>query len=166
MTFLLAAVSKVVATAVTYPFQIAKARVQVSATPEERGKRKVNGNVFATVLRIARAEGGRALYDGIAGELLKGFFSHGTTMLSKDVVHRLIVQLYFTILGISRQNPQLGLRLPERVRKAREEARKRYLQASSMGGSEVRRGARYVQSVVGSGQNVPTIWLRAVKKAG
>src|SRR5690606_6024638 len=108
MTFLLAAISKVVATAVTYPFQVAKARVQVSAAPGENGERKVNGNIFATVLNIGRAEGGRALYDGITGELLKGFFSHGTTMLSKDVVHRLIVQLYFAILGILRKHPHLG----------------------------------------------------------
>lgn len=165
MTFLLAAISKVVATAVTYPFQVAKARVQVSAAPGENGERKVNGNIFATVLNIGRAEGGRALYDGITGELLKGFFSHGTTMLSKDVVHRLIVQLYFAILGILRKHPHLGSRLSERARKAREEARKRYLQASSIGGSKVRQGARYVQSVVGSGQSIPASWLGAVKKA-
>ncbi|AEO57971.1 hypothetical protein MYCTH_2126992 [Thermothelomyces thermophilus ATCC 42464] len=158
-TFLLAAVRKVVATAVTYPFQIAKARVQVSAAPEEKGKRKVNGNIFATVLRTARAEGGRALYDGTAGELLKGFFSHGTTMLSKNVVHRLIVQLYFAILGILRQNPHLGLRL-------RASGSYKLPRYGGGGGGEVRRGARYVQSVVGSGQNVPTSWLRAVKKAG
>jgi len=164
-TFFLAAVSKVVATAVTYPFQIAKARVQVSTAPGEKGKSRVGGNIFATVLRIARAEGGRALYDGIGGELLKGFFSHGTTMLSKDIIHRFIVQLYFTVLAVLKRNPQLGARLFDRLRKVRGQARERYLQVSSSGVNEVRRGARYVKDAVGSGQNTPASWLSAVKKA-
>ncbi|KAK4252074.1 peroxisomal adenine nucleotide transporter 1 [Corynascus novoguineensis] len=165
-TFFLAAVSKVVATAATYPFQIAKARVQVSAAPEKRrGKSKVRDNIFATVLRIARVEGGRALYDGIGGELLKGFFNHGTTMLSKDVIHRFIVQLYFAILAILERNPHWGSKLSGRVKKVREEARERYLRVSSSGVEGVRRGVHYVRSAVNSGQNAPATWLRAVKTA-
>ncbi|KAK4031920.1 peroxisomal adenine nucleotide transporter 1 [Parachaetomium inaequale] len=167
-TFFLAAVSKVVATAATYPFQIAKARVQVSAAgPGEKKGEEGGGkgnNIFATVLRIARAEGGRALYDGIGGELLKGFFSHGTTMLSKDVIHRLIVQLYFAILAVLRRNPQFRARLSEKMKKVRDEARERYLRASSSGANEVRRGARYVRSAVDSGQNTPANWLSAIQK--
>ncbi|KAK3295674.1 mitochondrial carrier domain-containing protein [Chaetomium fimeti] len=166
-TFLLAAASKVVATTVTYPFQIAKARVQVSAVPEEKeegGKRVGSDNIFATVLRIARAEGGRALYDGIGGELLKGFFSHGTTMLSKDVIHRFIVQLYFAILAVLKRNPQFRAKLSARIKKAREEARERYLRASSSGTNGIRRGARYVKDAVDSGQNTPASWLSAVQK--
>lgn len=158
-TFLLAAASKVVATSVTYPFQIAKARVQVSAAPDDKGEdgRPVGrDNIFATVLRIARAEGGRAVYDGIGGELLKGFFSHGTTMLSKDVIHRFIVQLYFAILAVLKRNPHFRARLSARIRKAREEARERYLRASSSGAAEIRRGARYVKNAVDSGQHTPT----------
>jgi hypothetical protein len=166
-TFLLAAASKVVATSITYPFQIAKARVQVSAAPEEKakgGKRVGRDNIFATVLRIARAEGGKALYDGIGGELLKGFFSHGTTMLSKDVIHRFIVQLYFAILAVLKRNPHFSARLFGRIKKAREEARERYLRASSSGADEIRRGARYVKNAVDSGQNTPGGWLGAVQK--
>lgn len=164
-TFFLAAISKVVATAATYPFQIAKARVQVSAAPEEkgRGKSKVRDNIFATVLRIARVEGGMALYDGIGGEVLKGFFSHGTTMLSKDVIHRFIVQLYFAILAILERNPHWWSKLSGRVKKVREEARERYLRVSSSGVEGVRMGVHYVRSAVNSGQNAPVTWLRAVK---
>lgn len=144
MVFLVAALSKVVATAVTYPFNIAKARVQVSAPespkPESKEKsvseeakdavRAVEQNVedstraqspakaiiqrlhrlagetiFATVLRIGKTEGISSLYDGISGELLKAFFNHGTTMLSKDIAHGLIVRLYFFILVLIRQSP-------------------------------------------------------------
>lgn len=159
-TFLLAAVSKVVATAVTYPFQIAKARVQVSVPEKGKdGKETARDNIFATVLRIARVEGTRALYDGIGGELLKGFFSHGTTMLSKDVIHRFIVQLYFAILAALRRYPQFRTRLSGRMREARKEMRERYLRTSSSGADEVRRGVRYVKDAVDSGESTAASWL-------
>ncbi|GAB1320257.1 hypothetical protein MFIFM68171_10467 [Madurella fahalii] len=164
-TFILAALSKVVAMSVTYPFQIAKARVQVSAAPEdgkgeaeETGKDSrssiVKDTIFATVVRIARAEGVRALYDGIGGELLKGFFTHGTTMLSKDVIHRFILQLYFAILAALKRYPQLKSRLSGRVRGARDEMRKRYLRASSLGTNEVCRGVRNVTGAFERGQKM------------
>lgn len=145
MVFLVAALSKVVATAGTYPFNIAKARVQVSAPesprPEaereksvseeakdavltveqniERSRRApssvqaiyrrlhrlVQGTIFATIVRIAKTEGVGSLYDGISGELLKAFFNHGTTMLSKDIAHGLIVRLYFFILDFVQKSP-------------------------------------------------------------
>ncbi|KAK4114275.1 mitochondrial carrier [Canariomyces notabilis] len=156
VTFLLAALSKVAATAMMYPFQIAKARMQVSGTPEKRdgekktrrgGRGLAKETIFATVVRIARSEGPTALYDGIGGELLKGFFSHGTTMLSKDIIHRFIVQLYFTILAILKGYPQLRLRFFERMRNTREEVRRRYLQASSAGAKDIRGGARHVKEL-------------------
>lgn len=156
VTFLLAAVSKVLATAATYPFQVAKARVQLSVGglgvgEEQRKEGKegadggvVKGTIFATVWRIARAEGAGALYDGMSGELLKGFFSHGTTMLSKDVIHRFIVQLYFAILAALRRYPQFRMRISERMRGAREQVSQRYLQVSSTLVNETRQGGRYV----------------------
>ncbi|KXX73914.1 Peroxisomal adenine nucleotide transporter 1 [Madurella mycetomatis] len=164
-TFILAALSKVAATSVTYPFQIAKARVQVSAAPED-GKRKteeiekdscgslVRDTIFATLVRIVRAEGVDALYDGIGGELLKGFFSHGTTMLSKDVMHRFILQLYFAILAALKGYPRSETQLSGRLRNARDEMRKRYLRASSLGSNEASRGARDVKDALERGRKI------------
>ncbi|KAK8058958.1 Peroxisomal adenine nucleotide transporter 1 [Apiospora phragmitis] len=148
LTFLLAAVSKAVASSVTYPFQIAKARLQVSTVPasnaepetdakageEQGGPPAENGSggdasasrdvekeveaklsavravqklarrsIFGTLVTIAREEGVAALYDGLPGELLKGFFSHGTTMLAKDVVHKLLFKLYLLVVGVLRE---------------------------------------------------------------
>ncbi|KAL2256697.1 hypothetical protein VTK26DRAFT_1262 [Humicola hyalothermophila] len=163
VTFLLAAVSKVLATAATYPFQIAKARVQLSAVggpgeEEEEGngdnddqqKRggKIKGfakeTIFATVLKIAKDEGAAALYDGMSGELLKGFFSHGTTMLSKDVIHRFIVQLYFAILAALRRYPQFNASsISERLRQGHEKVRQRFLEASSALVNQTRQEARH-----------------------
>ncbi|TLD23321.1 hypothetical protein PspLS_07440 [Pyricularia sp. CBS 133598] len=146
VTFFVAAVSKAVATAATFPFQIAKARLQVSspsrpsspapdATVSEGlasgGKDGKGGgavsveeaariaaakakysfsnsirslardNIFTTVSRITREEGVGALYDGLGGELLKAFFSHGITMLSKDAFHKVLVRLYFALIALS-----------------------------------------------------------------
>jgi adenine nucleotide transporter 17 len=156
--FVLAAVSKAVATGLTYPFQIAKARVQVSRAStggktdgsdrgegdSERGYRlsdkterlakqenllserteelaasarkrapQSNGSetIFGTVARIRREEGIGALYDGLQGELLKAFFSHGVTMVSKDVVHKLLFRLYFAILAYLNGHPQVLMAL-------------------------------------------------------
>lgn len=119
VAFLLAAFSKSAATAVTYPFQTAKTRLQMPSTgsdddeegddekvrEEKRGRRKRRGilarlfaafdrTIFGMVLRLIKTEGLRALYDGMEGELLKGFFSHGLTMLTKGFFHRLVVRMW------------------------------------------------------------------------
>ncbi|KAK4204445.1 mitochondrial carrier domain-containing protein [Triangularia verruculosa] len=121
ITFLLAAMSKVGATAVTYPFQIGKARLQMGhkSSKGEGGKEK-KGGIFTTVARIRREEGVGALYDGIGGELLKGFFNHGTTMLTKDVVHGVIIKLYWIVAGFLVQWPGLRRKLVENMRKRNE----------------------------------------------
>ncbi|KAH8200237.1 hypothetical protein TruAng_005573 [Truncatella angustata] len=57
-------------------------------------------SVFGTIAQIVRTEGVGSLYGGIHGELLKGFFSHGTTMLAKDVMHKLLFKLYLVVAGV------------------------------------------------------------------
>lgn len=126
--FLTAAVSKASATAITYPFQTGKTRLQVASAQddkveEEKGAgaskedsgsvrtqviRFLDGTIFGVILRILHREGVRALYDGLSGELLKGFFSHGLTMFTKGLIHRLIVRLWLV------QGPQLRQRLQKR----------------------------------------------------
>ncbi|KAK5652535.1 hypothetical protein OQA88_10441 [Cercophora sp. LCS_1] len=144
VTFLLAAGSKVAATSVTYPFQIAKARVQVSSSGnkkeedkgEEQGegiKRMARETIFATVVRIARTEGVKALYDGIEGELLKGFFNHGTTMMAKDIIHGFLVRLYLGLLVFLQRYPALRKRFLDKIARVRDEARARYQITEAVG---------------------------------
>jgi hypothetical protein len=115
LTFLLAAISKALASTVTYPFSLAKTRAQVSSQKpsstagETSEKEKPRGSqqsktvqarqrtVFSTILRIAQTEGLAGLYQGLGAEVLKGFFSHGITMLMKDRIHTVIISLYYTI---------------------------------------------------------------------
>jgi hypothetical protein len=132
-TFLLAAGSKAVATVATYPFQIAKARLQIS-TPDDRDRgsaadktnkanadpvsaaadavrRVLNDNIFTLVASIATREGVTALYQGLAGELLKAFFSHGITMVSKAFIDKLLIRLYFAFLALLRRRPDIRSQL-------------------------------------------------------
>ncbi|KAI0412338.1 mitochondrial carrier domain-containing protein [Xylaria grammica] len=140
LTFLFAATSKAISSVVTYPFQIAKTRLQagvplgageldqeqsgktheVNLKPDKRAEderddegqacenktgtvrtvqKLAQQSIFGTVAHIIRTEGIGSLYDGVGAELLKGFFSHGTTMLAKDVVHKLLFKLYIFVLG-------------------------------------------------------------------
>lgn len=117
--FLLAAISKVSATALTYPFQTAKTRIQMAVTstttdsePSEKSDENrrpepksvaarilalLDKTIFGVILRMVKREGLRALYDGLQGELLKSFFSHGLTMLTKGVLHRLVIRLWYML---------------------------------------------------------------------
>jgi hypothetical protein len=113
LTFLLAATSKALASTVTYPFSLAKTRAQVSSqkpsstageTSEINSKKAQSRTgkirertVFSTIMRIAQTEGLAGLYCGLGAEVLKGFFSHGITMLMKERIHTLILSLYYTI---------------------------------------------------------------------
>lgn len=45
--------------------------------------------IFATVFRIGKTEGIPALYGGLGGGSSKAFLRHGTTMLSKEAIHKL-----------------------------------------------------------------------------
>ena len=122
-TFLLAAISKAFASVITYPFSLAKSRAQLSSrsvttepatnsqdilkrsSSTTQSKVGISENVFATILHIIRHGGLRALYDGVGGEVLKGFFGHGITIFIKDVVHKAIIRLYYTILRLLKMYP-------------------------------------------------------------
>jgi len=154
LTFLMAAVSKAIASTITYPFSLAKTRAQISASPpvdpdsatdvkeemkmiDNKSQAKKVGKdakvlakkstVFNTILHIYRTEGAAALYEGIWGEIFKGFFSHGITMLIKEAVHKLIIQTYFLILKALKKYPspseltaQAGDAIQENAEKAGE----------------------------------------------
>jgi len=123
-TFLIAAMSKAIASTITYPFSLAKSRAQVSSrSPSEpstepisekdtlkdassKAQKKVRRKtVFDTILAIAKEEGLLGLYQGLGGEVLKGFFSHGLTMLLKERIHKIIIQLYYLVLKAMEQYP-------------------------------------------------------------
>ncbi|CAG8892150.1 unnamed protein product [Penicillium egyptiacum] len=128
LTFLLAAVSKVAASSITYPFSLAKTRSQVmsSDSKSKSGTAKTHASLLATltpeilstVATIARTDGIPGLYAGLHGEVLKGFFSHGFTMLAKDAVYSFIIKSYYLLLMLGRRYPTPD----ELIQRAREQA--------------------------------------------
>lgn len=142
-TFLLAAISKAAASSVMYPFSMAKTRAQVAKNGDSNGQEKqsstssnplaaVTPEILTTVNTIARTEGLAALYAGLPGEVLKGFFSHGFTMLTKDAVYSVIVKSYYLLLYALRRYPT-----PEElIERAREQAEE-YAEAAREGAKDL-----------------------------
>lgn len=132
LTFLLAALSKVAASSITYPFSLAKTRAQVmssnsnpkSGIPDKKAETSLLSSltpqILSTVATIARTDGIPGLYAGLQGEVLKGFFSHGFTMLAKDAVYASIIKSYYLLLMLGRRYPSPE-ELIERARERAEE---------------------------------------------
>ncbi|KAH8725484.1 mitochondrial carrier domain-containing protein [Phaeosphaeriaceae sp. PMI808] len=170
ITFLLAAISKALASTVTYPFSLAKTRAQVSSqkptaiagetseiekpgTPaESKVAQARQRTVFSTILRIAETEGLWGLYQGLGAEVLKGFFSHGITMLMKDQIHSMIISLYYTILKSLQKYP----RLEELARRASDGAKDLYEQGKEQANGVYEKGAEIVDQATEKVKEVTT----------
>lgn len=174
VTFLLAAMSKAIASTITYPFSLAKARSQTSSSPPvnpdsaKEVKEEISGastksdakkatsdaekiakrsTVFSTILKIYRTEGASALYEGVWGEILKGFFSHGITMIVKESIHKLIIQTYYLILKALNKYPsptelanQAGQAVSESAEKTGEMVKEGYENVAERVGNVVESG--------------------------
>jgi len=137
LTFLLSAISKATASSITYPFSLAKARLQAGGTSsqnEESDEKEVvdadfkyketrkaaRTTIFSSVLSIAQTEGVSALYEGLHVEVVRAFFSHGMTMLVKQGIQHLLVRTYYLlsiILGrYKRRRNASAKRMAEKAR--------------------------------------------------
>ncbi|CAN9342279.1 unnamed protein product [Alternaria alternata] len=160
--------AKVLASTVTYPFSLAKTRAQVSSqepssgTGETSDKEKSNDalgsralqarqrTVFSTILRIAQTEGIWGLYQGLGAEVLKGFFSHGITMLMKDRIHAVIISLYYTVQNALKKYPS-----PSEVAKsASDSVQNAYEQGKEQASEAYAKGAEVVGSATESAKQV------------
>lgn len=146
VTFFLAALSKSAASAITYPFSLAKTRAQAmgasqaSASDESKSNailKALTPRIFTAVGDIYRAEGIPALYAGLPGEVLKGFFSHGFTMLAKDAVYASIVRTYYLLLVVLRRYPS-----PEELLERAREQAEEYGEIAREGAREMAERAR------------------------
>jgi hypothetical protein len=168
VTFLIAATSKALASSLTYPFQLAKTRAQVSsqkpsdATGEtsefEKAEKPLRSKairarqrtVFATILRIAQTEGFLGLYQGLGGEVLKGFFSHGITMLMKERIHAAIISLYYSVLKSMERFPSQE-ELKQMAADSIEDGKERVGEAYTKGVEVAGQAAEKVQDAVAQG---------------
>lgn len=87
-------------------------------------KRAADATVFSIVARIYRDEGLEALYVGLGGEVLKGFFSHGITMLVKEQVHGWVIKSYFPLMSAYRRVGLGEAKKTDAYERAAEQAKK------------------------------------------
>ncbi|KAJ8111145.1 hypothetical protein OPT61_g6191 [Boeremia exigua] len=184
ITFLIAATSKALASSITYPFQLAKTRAQVSSqkpsqtTGETSEFEKIEQplrsktvrarqrTVFATILRIAQTEGFLGLYQGLGGEVLKGFFSHGITMLMKERIHSAIISLYYQVLKSMEKFPS-SEELKQMATDSIEEGKERVGDAYTKGVEVAGQAAEKVQDAVAQGsQQAESLYESGKEQAG
>jgi hypothetical protein len=184
ITFLIAATSKALASTITYPFQLAKTRAQVSSQKptaaagetsefekageplKSRAVRARQRTVFSTILRIAQTEGFWGLYQGLGGEVLKGFFSHGITMLMKERIHAIIINLYYAVLKSMQKFPS-----PEELKamasEGLEDGKERVSEAYTKGVEVAGHAAERVQDAVTQGsQQAQNLYESGKEQAG
>lgn len=145
VTFFLAALSKSAASSITYPFSLAKTRAQAMGTKGKSAQTSQSDSVldaltpkiFTALGEIYRAEGIPALYAGLPGEVLKGFFSHGFTMLAKDAVYSTIVRTYYLLLVVLRRYPS-----PEELLERAREQAEEYSEIAREGARDIAERAR------------------------
>jgi hypothetical protein len=121
-------------------------------------------------MQIAQTEGLGALYEGLGGEVMKGFFSHGITMIVKDAAHKLVIHLYYAILKLLKKYPspqemagaakdRAGEMAGQAVERTQEVAAAAQSQASTVAGNV----SELAQNVASSAQEeVHTIFEEAV----
>ncbi|KAK0804363.1 hypothetical protein LTR75_007678 [Friedmanniomyces endolithicus] len=120
---------------------------QPGAPPSGRGNRKAKKTtkssvhkllsllsaqyaIMLTLRKIYREEGLSGLYSGIEGEVLKGFLSHGLTMMVKEKVHVGVIQLYYLLLRLTRRWPDEAQKVQTKAQAVAAEARERMGNAS------------------------------------
>ncbi|OXV07620.1 hypothetical protein Egran_04615 [Elaphomyces granulatus] len=152
VTFLLAAISKAIASTITYPVSLAKTRQQVNGvrfTSQGEGEREedrygTNGAknqtpkraafVLTLIHAISITDGVGALYDGLAADVLRGFISHGVTMMTKDMVHSAILQSYHVLLFVLQRHHDST---PEALLRCAREQTEEFAEVAREGGQEV-----------------------------
>jgi hypothetical protein len=85
--FFLAAFAKTFATLITYPIMLSKTRMQI--------RLKERATLLHSLYETLKTEGIAGAYMGARSQILKGFFSQGITMMTKDQIARTIIYLYF-----------------------------------------------------------------------
>ncbi|OJD10290.1 hypothetical protein AJ78_08646 [Emergomyces pasteurianus Ep9510] len=104
-SFLFAAISKAIASSLTYPFSMAKTRAQATSAATSATSASAPPTILRAIHSIACTDGPAALYAGLGGDVLRGFFSHGIAMLAKDMVYALVVRSYYLLLVMARRYP-------------------------------------------------------------
>ncbi|KAF9223888.1 mitochondrial carrier [Gyrodon lividus] len=89
MTFLLGAFSKTLATIVTYPYIMAKVRIQARTSDEAEGlpdplRRARQTGALGLLIRVLKTEGFVGCYQGMSAQIIKAVLSQALLFVSKE----------------------------------------------------------------------------------
>ncbi|RUS21413.1 mitochondrial carrier domain-containing protein [Endogone sp. FLAS-F59071] len=98
-TFLFSALSKSLATALTYPFIFTKTNMVLSESSNGNEEQKAGSGGMVDVIRLTvRREGIAGLYRGMQAQITKGFFNHGLMFMIKDRVAEMLRFLFYMVI--------------------------------------------------------------------
>ncbi|ESZ93532.1 hypothetical protein SBOR_6074 [Sclerotinia borealis F-4128] len=118
--------------------------------------KQARGNTIVhSILKIYKEKGIGGLYEGIGGEIIKGFLGHGLTMIVKERVHSLILSLYFMILRLLKRGPS-----PEEILS---EAKEKIMESSENLASKAREGGESALQTLKTGSETA---LQSTRKTG
>ncbi|KAI9025862.1 mitochondrial carrier domain-containing protein [Phycomyces nitens] len=105
--FLLSAISKSIATAITYPFIF----VRTKMVADVKGKNNVENqkSIMAIFKDTFEKEGASGIYKGIRAQIIKGFFNQGIMYMIKDYVATYLTLVFYASLKLKFRRQQASL---------------------------------------------------------
>jgi len=80
-----------------------KQRLDADGNAKVKQQQRRPANILMALAQIAEAEGIGSLYSGVSGEVVKGFFSYGLTMLLKERLFALVIKMYYAVSAMVRR---------------------------------------------------------------
>lgn len=98
--FFLGAISKLIATSITYPYIVIKSRMQLKQSNNEEARYYSTADGFRKILRN---EGARGLYKGIDSKLLQSVLTAAILFVAKENIFNYTIKL-LGLLGVGSSN--------------------------------------------------------------
>jgi len=111
ITFLLGALSKTLATVVTYPYIMAKVRIQARSSDAETtneedilsstARRTKSPSALSLLLRVMRNEGISGWYQGMSAQIIKAVLSQALLFVSKEQFEHWAIRIMLLFSGLT-----------------------------------------------------------------
>ncbi|KAI9312445.1 mitochondrial carrier domain-containing protein [Dichotomocladium elegans] len=103
VAFVVGALSKTLATIITYPYIMAKVRLQWKPSKDIQDKVKPYNGAIDVLTRVLHTEGFLGWYKGMGAQIFKAVLSQALLFMMKDLFTRYTVVAYALLLRASRQ---------------------------------------------------------------
>ncbi|KAJ2962440.1 hypothetical protein NQZ79_g2365 [Umbelopsis isabellina] len=100
LAFYVGALSKTLATVVTYPYIMAKVRLQWKAPKEMKGKIQAYTGSFDVLSRVLKTEGFFGWYKGMSTQISKAVLSQALLFMMKDIFTRYTIMVFALVRAL------------------------------------------------------------------